>query len=323
MNGDGLKAKLDRNGAPMYDSSGRPMHRLLDPPGIGGKLRAGRYLVLRRLCQLGILLLFFGTAHWGWTVLGEPLLAGNLSSSEFAGLVPMADPFATLQILLTRTMPDAEVLLGAGIILALYALIAGRAFCAWVCPVNLVTDLASWLRRKLSLRDLLYLPRSTRYLVLTAALALSLITSVAAFEWISPIGMLHRELIYGIGLGWMAIIGIFMFDLFVIRHGWCGHLCPLGAFYALLGRHSARLVVEFDADSCTRCTECATVCPEPQVLNLKKVDAAGRVQPGECTACGRCVASCPEGSLRFHWRIGAAGARSQNSLQIVPQRRSP
>jgi ferredoxin-type protein NapH len=181
----------------------------------------------------------------------------------------MADPFAVLQILLTRAMPEVEVLIGAAIILLLYGLIAGRSFCAWVCPLNLVTDLAGWLRRRLSIRDLLYLPRSTRYMVLLAALLLSAITAVAAFEWISPIGMLHRELVYGIGLGWIAVLGIFIFDLFVIRHGWCGHLCPLGAFYALLGKRSARLVVGFDAASCTHCAECATVCPEPQVLNLK------------------------------------------------------
>ena len=321
-----LKLKLGRDGKPMLGRNGLVMHQLLDPPGYAGKLRVWRFVILRRITQACILILFFGTAHWGWSLFGEPLLTGNLSGSEFAGFLPMADPFATLQILLTRAMPDSEVLIGAAIILALYGLTAGRVFCAWVCPVNLVTDLAGWLRRRLNIRDLLYLPRSTRYMVLVAALLLSVLTAVAAFEWISPIGMLHRELVYGVGLGWIAVLGIFILDLFVIRHGWCGHLCPLGAFYSLLGKRSARLVVGFDAASCTHCAECATVCPEPHVLNLKKIEQAGQVSPGECSACGRCVGSCPEGSLRFHWRVGAARRPGQNSRfspEIIPQRRSP
>lgn len=52
----------------------------------------------------------------------------------------------------------------------------------------------------------------------------------AAFEWISPIGMAHREIIYGVGIGLLFLVGIFLFDLLVVKHGWCGHLGPLGAF---------------------------------------------------------------------------------------------
>lgn len=326
MSKDGLKARLGRNGEPMLGPNGRVMHELLDPPNLQGKLYVWRYLILRRVSQIGILLLFFGTAHWGWTLFGEPVLRGNLSSSEVIGLVPLADPFAALQILLTGLLPDREVLIGAGIVLLLYGLIAGRIFCAWVCPVNMISDLASWLRRRLNIRDLLFLPRSTRYLVLIAALVLSVITAVAAFEWISPIGMLHRELIYGVGLGWIAVLGIFIFDLFVIKHGWCGHLCPLGAFYALLGRRGARLIVGFDADSCTHCAECATICPEPQVLNLKRAEQAGHVIPGECTACGRCVGACPEGSLEFDWRWFSTQSKPRKnsvSTNVIPQRRTP
>ena len=79
----------------------------------------------------------------------------------------------------------------------------------------------------------------------------------------------------GVKLCWIAVVGIFILDLFVIRNGWCGHLCPLGAFYALLGRCGAQLSVDFDASSCTHCAECATICPEPQVLNLKKLTRDG------------------------------------------------
>ena len=281
--------------------------RLYTPPAtLAGKLWGWRYLVLRRTVQIGVLLMFFGTLHWGWQIAGTPLLRGNLSASEFVGVIPMADPFAVLQQLVSGHMLQTTVLLGAAILLVFYV-VAGRVFCGWVCPMNMVTDLAGWLRSKLKLNDLFRLSRSTRYWILGMALVLSAVLGVAAFEWVSPISMLHRELIYGVGMGLTAAVGIFVFDLLILKHGWCGHLCPLGAFYGLLGKR-ALLRVRFDERSCTHCGECARVCPEPQVLNLKQAAEHGMVTAGACTNCARCIPICPENSLDFALRWNAQPA---------------
>ena len=281
--------------------------RLYTPPAtLAGKLWGWRYLVLRRTVQIGVLLMFFGTLHWGWQIAGTPLLRGNLSASEFVGVIPMADPFAVLQQLVSGHMLQTTVLLGAAILLVFYV-VAGRVFCGWVCPMNTVTDLAGWLRSKLKLNDLFRLSRSTRYWILGMALVLSAVLGVAAFEWVSPISMLHRELIYGVGMGLTAAVGIFVFDLLILKHGWCGHLCPLGAFYGLLGKR-ALLRVRFDERSCTHCGECARVCPEPQVLNLKQAAEHGMVTAGACTNCARCIPICPENSLDFALRWNAQPA---------------
>ena len=281
--------------------------RLYTPPAtLAGKLWGWRYLVLRRTVQIGVLLMFFGTLHWGWQIAGTPLLRGNLSASEFVGVIPMADPFAVLQQLVSGHMLQTTVLLGAAILLVFYVVV-GRVFCGWVCPMNMVTDLAGWLRSKLKLNDLFRLSRSTRYWILGMALVLSAVLGVAAFEWVSPISMLHRELIYGVGMGLTAAVGIFVFDLLILKHGWCGHLCPLGAFYGLLGKR-ALLRVRFDERSCTHCGECARVCPEPQVLNLKQAAEHGMVTAGACTNCARCIPICPENSLDFALRWNAQPA---------------
>lgn len=288
-------------------------------------LWAWRYLLLRRISQFGFLLMFYGTAHWGWQVAKDvPLLSGNLSASKFIGLIPMTDPFATLQIFLTGHVLKQESLIGATIVLGLYLLIGGRVFCAWTCPVNVVTDAAGWLRNKLGIQPIFHIPRTLRYFVLAAALLITVITGLAAFEWVSPIGIAHREIIFGLGLGFTALLAIFLFDLLILKNGWCGHLCPLGAFYSLVGK-TALIRVRFDKSSCTYCGECAKVCPEPQVLNLKKLDERGYVFSGECSNCGRCTPICPEGSLMFDFKPLIRGHNMQTLAQadtIAVQRRT-
>jgi ferredoxin-type protein NapH len=193
-------------------------------------------------------------------------------------------------------------MIGAAIVVLLFGLLAGRAFCGWVCPMNVVTDAAAWARRRLGVSgDLVHLHARSRYIVLVLAVVLSALTGLAAFDWISPVAALHRELIYGAGLGLLGAAGIFLLDAFVLKHGWCGHLCPLGACHALIAR-PARLRVAFDDATCTHCGDCVRECPEPRVLNFAEAAARGAVAPGECTQCGRCIAICPEHSLSFALR---------------------
>ncbi|MDR0250223.1 MAG: quinol dehydrogenase ferredoxin subunit NapH [Burkholderiales bacterium] len=281
------------------------------PDTLGGKLRVWRFLIARRFIQVGVLALFIGTVHWGWTLFDRLVLTGNMSSSRLLDIIPLSDPFAVLQVITSLHWPHTDALIGAAIVLVFYLLLGGRVFCAWTCPVNLVADLANWLREKWGIRSLFVIPSKTRYWALLLALVLSFILGVAAFEWVSPIAIMHRELIYGIGLGFIAVFGIFIFDLLIMARGWCGHLCPLGAFWSIVGR-TAQVRVAFDDASCTRCGDCVKECPEPSVLSFKEAAQHGMVRSGECTNCGKCIVVCPENSLSFNLR---ACIRSNASLR--------
>ncbi len=257
-----------------------------------------RYLFLRRLTQIGLLLLYFGANAWGWTI-----LMGNLSSSLFLDVVPLSDPYAVIQMLFAGAVIATDVLVGALIITMFYLLIGGRAFCSWVCPVNLVTAAAAFLRRKLGVDAISKrqpASRNMRYWVLTLSLLISFMMGVTAFEFISPISMLHRGIVFGLGFGWAAMLIIFLFDLFVLKNGWCGHVCPLGGFYSLVGKISL-IRVQHSEENCTLCMKCKTVCPEHQVLHMVGKESIP-VLSGECTNCARCIEVCDDEALSFSIR---------------------
>ena len=280
-----------------------PIRHLALPATFSEHVKRLRFTLARRVVQLALLAFFIGTAHFGWRVFGKPLLAGDLSASLVAGLVPLADPFAVLQRLCAGQWPDVSLILGALLILSFYWLTGGRSFCAWVCPMNMVTDGADWLRTKLGIKtDWLRMNHRVRYGVAAGSLIASAVTGTAAFEWMSPQALLWRETVWGMSLSGAAVVlGIFALDLLMIRRGWCGHLCPLGAFWAVVGRASP-LKVTFDDAKCSHCGDCAVVCPEPQVINLKKMAEQGFVTGAECTLCGRCLTVCPEDALHFGLR---------------------
>jgi ferredoxin-type protein NapH len=258
-----------------------------------------RYLIARRFTQISLLVLYFGANAWGWTV-----LMGNLSSSKIFNLIPMSDPFAALQMLAAGAVLATDLLLGVAVVTIFYLLIGGRAFCSWVCPINMITDAANFLRRKLEIDRVQGVKqpasRKLRYWVLALSLLLSFVMGITAFEFISPISMVHRGLVFGLGFGWAAMLIIFLFDLFVLKNGWCGHICPLGGFYSLLGRFSL-LRVHHIEENCTLCMKCKEVCPEKQVLHMIGKESLP-VLSGECSNCARCIEVCDDEALEFSIR---------------------
>jgi len=255
-----------------------------------------RYLFMRRFTQIGLLVLYFGANAWGWT-----MIQGNLSSSLILGVVPMSDPYAALQMLFAGATLATDLLIGVGVATAFYFLIGGRAFCSWVCPINMVTDFAAFVRELIGMNKLTGVKqpasRNLRYWILVLSLVISAIMGVTAFEFISPISMVHRGIVFGMGFGWAAVVIIFLFDLFVLKNGWCGHVCPLGGFYSQLSKFSLIRVTHLE-ENCTLCMKCKVVCPENQVLHMIGKESLP-VLSGECTNCARCIEVCDDEALEF------------------------
>ena len=267
-----------------------------------GWLATHRWQIARRGSQIGLLILFLLGPWYGFWV-----IQGSLSASRIFDVLPLTDPLLLLQSLLSGHWPVFSGALGALLVAVFYALVGGRVFCSWVCPVNLITDAAAWLRRRFGWRSSLRLARAWRYWLLGLVLGFPLLTGVIVWEFLNPVSLLHRGLLFGLGSAWMLLAGVFFFDLILVRHGWCGHLCPVGAFYGLLGSRALVRVHAAGREHCDDCLDCFEVCPEPQVIKPALKGSAQGLGPvildRQCTNCGRCIEVCAREVFRFGGRF--------------------
>ena len=77
-----------------------------------------RFLILRRITQVGIMLLYVGGNIWGW----DFIIQGNLSSSNLFNMIPLSDPFAALQMFAAGAIITSNLIMGALIITVFYML---------------------------------------------------------------------------------------------------------------------------------------------------------------------------------------------------------
>lgn len=183
------------------------------------------------------------------------------------------------------------------------SLLAGRAFCGWICPVGTLQDLlanlstslfpqASKKRRKktnkipysISKQNDRWL-RGLKYLILGVVLIASmraiypplqpLCPARALFSFQSPTPLI-----------WSVLITFFVTSL-LNRRFWCKYLCPLGAVLAPFNKiNPLRLVLK--EDRCTSCRRCDAACP------MEIDDLANHLRSPECIQCLECQEACPE-----------------------------
>lgn len=283
-----------------------PLQNIEQPRGF---IVRNRYLILRRLIQAGVLCLFLlGPWFSLW------ILRGNLSSSVLLNTVPMTDVFSFMQMLVAGHWPELTAVLGVLVVAGFYFVAGGRTYCAWVCPINPVTDLAAWLREKLSIKQHMRINRQFRIWVLAAVMLVTLLAGNVVYEYVNPVSHAYRLVIFAsLGSIWF-VAAVFMFDLLISRRGWCGHVCPMGVVYAQLGKLSPLKVAAIDRQQCDDCMDCYKVCPEPQVIKPALKGEAKGVSPvildSDCTLCARCIDVCDKHVFSFSSRFAHMAEKS-------------
>lgn len=248
-----------------------------------------KWTIARRGVQLGV----FGLI--ASPLAGLTFFQGNLSAASLFS-IGLADPLAFLQATLAGRVFVASFLGAALLVAGGYFLLGGRTFCAWGCPVYLLTELGDKLSQRLGTATRL-LPLSGTRWSLVLVMVVSLAAGIPLFEILSPIGITARAIMFSAWQPLLLVVTILVVEVFAARRVWCRSLCPVGGFYSLLGRLSP-VRIGFARDLCTQCGECSRVCPVEEVLVPSLNTGARQIVSGDCTRCGACVDCCEARALR-------------------------
>lgn len=226
-------------------------------------------------------------------------------------------------------VPRVLICLAAAVIVAL---VFGKAFCSWVCPVAPLSDLLRgkkarekdecertqaahrvlerWSDTNAAQAEKHKPFRSRvdgRHVVLAGSLASAAVCGFPVFCLVCPIGLTFASAIalYRlIGFNEPAIEvlvfpALLVLELTVFRK-WCHRFCPVGALLSLLSRGNRTFKPHVNASMCARhagssCAACAQACPE----HIDPCADLGDRSLAECTRCGACVNTCPAKALSF------------------------
>lgn len=189
------------------------------------------------------------------------------------------------------------------------SLVAGRAFCGWLCGLGAIQDfVAEWTRKLLGEKRHIrgkpgktVLPlrippsidrplRYTKYLVLAAILIASPYAVFPPLREFCPV-----RAVFGLhmtSLLWLSLL-VFLAGSILVERFWCKYLCPLGATLAIFNKISPVRIVS-DNQHCNNCGRCDIEC------SMGITDVPNNLDHPECVRCMECLETCArDGSLEL------------------------
>jgi len=242
------------------------------------------------------------------------ILEGTLNGSRLLGF-HLIDPFTALQIFVSDNSLHINVLIGSLTLIVFYFFVGGKAYCSWVCPYGLLSEIGEKIHLKLVSKKIIkernFNPK-IRFLFWAIFLLAAFIDGYLVFEVFNPIGIISRFISYGWSLALVWVVVILLFEIFFSRRGWCKYICPVGTTYNLVGWIGLTRI-KWNMDKCDHCSACIAVCPEDHVLDFikPKYDKARKdkdktkeyIKNGDCILCGRCYDVCHTDAYNLDFRL--------------------
>jgi polyferredoxin len=204
------------------------------------------------------------------------------------------------------------------ILIFLFSLFFGRAYCAWFCPGCGVQEITSFfIKRKSKNSNAVYL----KYIIFTLLIGFIIILYI--LRGIHQIDLSYgmnnitvtRKLILTLG----AIAIIVPLTIVFGRFASCKYICwqaPL----MILGTKLRDLLkipglrLKFDEKNCKSCNACMHQCP--MNIDLLTELKRGNMRNPECILCGSCIDACKHKALSFQFTINSR----LNTPDTIPER---
>lgn len=241
--------------------------------------------LMRRYRRLRYLILLASMAYLGFISGGCPCALGAIQN-------------LILRIGEVKQRLPSYLVVGIPVITAI---LFGRLFCGWVCPMGAVQHFVY--RKESGKKGRLFnvsprlhnVLRYGKYVILVALIIAVVVTQTKVCESIDPFKALFNIQLLLIPT---SILVVLMAISLVVGFPWCKYVCPLGAFLALFSKFTLFKVKI--GDKCTNCKACHMVFCDYMAIEPGEVKP--EINQLECTRCGECISRCPYDAMEFTMR---------------------
>ena len=167
------------------------------------------------------------------------------------------------------------------------AIIFGRIFCGYICPMNTLMIPAEWLSKKLKIQTK-ETPKWLRggffgwfFLVVSVAI---LLLSQRFLHFNIPILPIWLVIAVLVTLRYRAAV-------------FHNLICPFGVLQKLTGRF-AIISRRVDVDACIGCKKCENACPSDAIA-VRDEDKKAYINKGLCHQCTDCANICPVSAIHY------------------------
>lgn len=183
--------------------------------------------------------------------------------------------------------------------IAVTALLMGRFFCGYICPIGAMQDFFKYVGIKLGLKEVQFSNKIEllKYIILISVIILSILGMGNIVSPFSP-WLAYLNIFIGakFKIGTIVLLLIIIVSLFG-RRIFCRYFCPLGAFQSLLYAVGPFKIKKSNCD----CSYCLRDCPVSEQQRLSKKNS--ELSP-ECVNCLKCINTCVKGTEGFRLNFG-------------------
>jgi ferredoxin len=264
-------------------------------------LKKNKKIEYLRWSLLTLFVVLVSIAGYMHQVLGGAKAPSIHALCPFGGLESLY-AFFTTGDLISKIFAGTMILFAITLVIAL---IFRRSFCGLICPFGAIQEFFGKIghalfKKKFIMPEKIDKPlRYLKYVILAITVFYAWKT---AGLWMSPYDpwTAYTHLPEGLSSVWsesaigLTILVITVIGSLLYHRFFCKYLCPMGAFYAIVGKFSPHRVVR-DENKCIDCGICTKKCPvNIDVQHLKEIKSS------ECLNCQTCVLNCPkEGALEL------------------------
>ncbi len=197
------------------------------------------------------------------------------------------------------------------------ALLFGRLWCGYTCPVGFIQDIVTIVRQKLKIPQVNFSPKIVPLITLAKWYLLFYLffydpcnLCPIPYFTTTPGGYVSYD--NTTGIFWAVV---FLTLVFINDKAFC-RFCPIGTLIGLVNRKSGSRLKKCGA-ACTHCRACLEACPMDIQQVYEDRENEDITHP-DCLFCLKCVEACPEKNALRYELFGQKIAESKRHIPIEP-----